>query len=93
MKTLPETHLQLPQQPSTFFRRSKSYFRSGLKPHVSARNSELDGQKPYGSYVTVSNSICRDTSRKFDTCSSFPTVNREYKIAHYVFKNPIDQLS
>ena len=93
MKTLTQRHLQLPQQASTFFRRSKSDFRSGLKPHVSGRNYELDGQKLYGSYVSVSNRGFRDTTRKFGTCSSFPTVNREYKIAHYAFKNPIDQLS
>jgi hypothetical protein len=93
VNTLPETRLQLPQQSSTFFRLSKSYFRSGLKPHVSGRNSELDGQKLYGSYVSVSNNLCPDATRKFDTCSSFPTVNSEYRIAHYAFKNPIDQLS
>jgi len=93
VKTMPQRHPQLSQHSSIFFRLSKSYFSSRLKPQLSMKNSELDGQKPDGVYPTTSHSIRRDKSRTYDTCSSSPAANRECKITHYAFKNSIDRLS
>lgn len=93
MKTIARIRPQLAQDSSTFFELSKSYYSNGLKPHVFMRKSELVGRKPESSCLTTPDSTCRDKSRKFETCSLFPTASHEYQITHYPFKNPTDQLS